>query len=581
MTELSLVRASHDTGGEHPWAFARLETALAALLGSGDAGAIDMVDTALSQAVLHRASDIHIEPWEDCVALRYRIDGLLHEVASVPHKYHGHIAGRVKVLARIVTYQKDVPQDGRIDPEATPCGKAMRVSTFPTVYGEKMVIRLLDADPGLFAVDALGFEPDIAAALRALVARPQGTLLLTGPASSGKTTTIYALLKGLLDTHPPIPHVVTIEDPVEYRLGRVSQSQIDPHAGFTFEAALRAVLRQDPEVIMLGEIRDTETARAAIQAGLTGHLVISTIHSGTAAGVFARLLDMCIEPFLIASSITGVLAQRLVRRNCRHCTEEYVPDPALVTRFGLTDPDLVFKHGAGCGECQGIGYRGREAIGELLLVDESVSDLILTRPRTHTLHEAALNAGMKPLAASAAARARKGVTTLEEIRRVLPAPQRDRPTMQDARKEKQEVRSKKRKAGFSLVELMAALFVLSVGLFGAVQSYNVGLDKIRVLREECLAARIVQNEVETLRALPFAQLADREKAPFVSKPSGLVLLHNAAPAVTVHPHADPGLALKEVSVSLRWTGEHGRTMEKAVTTLIADRAPSNGGVREP
>ena len=429
MPQLRIVKSATPERASGPLPLARLETALVELLDSGEAGAIDMVDTALSQAVLHRASDLHIEPWDDCVALRFRIDGILHEVARLPRPHHAKIVGRIKVLGRIITYQKDVPQDGRIDPEATPCGKGMRVSTFPTVYGEKVVIRLLDADPALFALDALGFGQAIVRALRAIIARPQGTLLLTGPASSGKTTTIYALLEEILEMHAPSTlfapsaHVVTIEDPVEYRLGRVAQTQVNPHAGFTFEAALRAALRQDPEVIMLGEIRDTETARVAIQAGLTGHLVISTIHSGTAAGVFTRLLDMGIEPFLVASSVTGVLAQRLVRRNCPHCLEPYQPDPEQCTRYGLTEPDMSFKHGAGCDACQGIGYLGRTALGELLPVDETIADLILARSRTHVIHEAALNAGMVPLAVDAALRVRQGDTTVAELARVLPAPE--------------------------------------------------------------------------------------------------------------------------------------------------------------
>ena len=403
--------------------FSKLESTLAALLDSGDQGAIEMVDMALSEALLHRASDIHLEPWQDCVALRYRIDGILHEAAHLPRAHHAKVIGRIKVLARIITYQKDLPQDGRIDPEATPCGKAMRVSTFPTVYGEKAVIRLLDANPDLFAIDALGFTPEVTAALRAIIARPQGTLLLTGPASSGKTTTIYALLKEILDLRTRSAHVVTIEDPVEYRLGRVSQTEVNPHAGFTFEAALRAILRQDPEVIMLGEIRDTETARTAIQAGLTGHLVISTIHSGTAAGVFTRLLDMGIEPFLVASSVTGILAQRLLRRNCPECAADYAPDPELVARFGLAAPDAVYRRGAGCPACLDIGYFGRTAIGELLMTNEAIADLVLARSRTYTIHEAALLNGMTTLATDAALRVKQGVTTLDEVVRVLPPPE--------------------------------------------------------------------------------------------------------------------------------------------------------------
>ena len=562
--------------------FADLEAELVGLLGSGDEGAIDMVDAALGQAILHRASDLHLEPWADCVALRYRIDGILHEVAHLPHEHLRQITGRIKVLARMLTYEKDVPQDGRIDPERTPCRKAMRVSSFPTVYGEKTVIRILDADPALFAVDALGFGTEVVEALRDLIDRPQGTLLLTGPASSGKTTTIYALLKEILEARAPSTHVVTIEDPVEYRLGRVSQTEVKPHSGFTFEAALRAVLRQDPEVIVLGEIRDPETARVAIQAGLTGHLVISTIHSGAAAGVFTRLLDMSVEPFLIASSVTGVLAQRLVRRNCTHCGAPYAPDPELRARFGLAKIDAAFRHGAGCEACQGIGYLGRTAIGEILTINDTIADLVLSHARTQAIHEAAVRDGMVPLAADAAKRVRQGATTIEEVKRVLPVPTSPPPdlTATDSEMAKSEFRIQNPESriqnppsGFSLVELMVALFVFTVGMLGTMQLYHFGLDKIRTMREAALATQAVQNEVEVLRAMPFAELADRVDAAFVSAPDQCGPLVNLTPSLTVCPHANGALRLKQVTASIRWTGDNGRTMAREVTTLIADKAP--------
>jgi len=401
MLRLSIREAPQREGEAGALPFPDLEAMLIRLLESGDSGAVDMVDAVLSQALLHRASDLHVEPWADCVAVRLRIDGILHVAARIPQRFHGQMVNRFKVLARILTYQKDLPQDGRIDPEATPCHKAMRVSTFPTVYGEKLVVRLLDADPNLFSLDALGFRPEMVATLRAALARPQGTLLLTGPSSSGKTTTIYALISELLQIRKPAPHVVTIEDPVEYRFGNVSQTEVNPYAGFTFAAALRAVVRQDPEVIMLGEVRDPETAHAAIQAGLTGHMVISTIHSGTAAGVFTRLLDMGIEPYLVASSVTGVLSQRLLRRTCVACG----------------------GRGEGCDACKGIGYRGRIAVGELLLVNDAIASLILERSRTNVIHEAAVWAGMMPVADDACQRVKAGITTTDEVRRILAVPE--------------------------------------------------------------------------------------------------------------------------------------------------------------
>ena len=404
-----------------PLPFGDIGTLLAALAGAGDSGAVEAVDALLVQAALHRASDVHLEPWDEGVSLRFRIDGLLHEIATLPLQHHARLAGRVKVLARMLTYQKDLPQDGRIDPEASGCGKAVRVSTFPTVNGEKLVLRVLNPDPNLFDLEVLGLDADTTTVLRGVVARPQGAFLLTGPASSGKTTTIYAMIREILGKRGASTHVVAIEDPVEYRLGRVSQSEVNPHTGFTYEAALRAALRQDPEVIVLGEIRDPETARTAIQAGLTGHLVISTIHSGTAAGVFTRLLDMGVEPYLAASSVAGVMAQRLYRRICPDCKTDAVPAPRERLRYGLADGASVCRP-TGCPACQGIGHRGRAALGEVLMVDEALEALLQQRPRTHTLHEAAVAAGMLPLFEQAARCVRARLTSPEEMDRLFPAP---------------------------------------------------------------------------------------------------------------------------------------------------------------
>ena len=401
--------------------FTEIERELTALLESPDeAGAVDAVDIALQHAVEYRATDVYLEPWEDCTAVRFRIDGILHDVARIPRAHHARMAARIKIVARMVTYQRELPQEGRIDVDGTLCKRAIRVSTFPTVNGERVVLRVMDTSESLLALDALGFSRAIAGGLREIVARPQGTLLLTGPSSSGKTTTIYALLRELMAHRSPTPHIVTIEDPVERRLASISQTETAPQHGLTFEMALRSLLRQDPEVIMVGEIRDGETASTAIQAGLTGHLVVSTIHSGTAAGVFTRLLDMGVEPFLAASSISGILAQRLVRSVCAHCAGPYAPDAALVSAYGLSEFAGPYLRGTGCDHCQGIGYRGRTAIAELLTVTEPLADLVLARSRTSTLHAAALDAGMAPLMESALQSVRDGVTTLEELRRVLP-----------------------------------------------------------------------------------------------------------------------------------------------------------------
>lgn len=417
---MARLRLIEDSGSDSSdAALTSIASSLEKALQGGERGAVEALDLLLRDAAEQGASDVHLEPWEDCLALRYRIDGMLHHVASIPKEHQGRILTRLKVLARIVVYQKETPQDGRIEPEATPAGKAMRVATVPTVYGEKAVVRMLDLCEDLFRLDALGFDDALVAGLREVIRRPQGTLLLTGPSSSGKTTTIYALLRELRETAEGAPHIVTIEDPVEYRLGQIAQSEINNALGFTYEAALRAMLRQDPEVIMLGEIRDAHTARIAIQAGLTGHLVISTIHSGTAAGVFTRLLDMGIEPFLIASSVSGVLAQRLVRNNCPECAAPYEPEPLLRNRFGVNDKNTL-RRGQGCPACKGIGYRGRSAIGEFLSMDSALAEGVMAHSQTADLHKLALQASMVPLERAGMNRVLKNETTLEELARVLP-----------------------------------------------------------------------------------------------------------------------------------------------------------------
>ena len=399
-----------------------IQPRLKELLETGDTRATLAVDLALSQAVYHGASDVHFEPWTGSLALRFRIDGILHDIAHIPDSHKPRITARIKVMAQMVVYQKDQPQDGRIPPEQTSSGYSMRVSTFPTINGEKIVVRILGTSKQLLEIDDLGFDESVTGTLRELIRRPQGVILLTGPSSSGKTTTIFALLREILRTQLTTTHIVTIEDPVEYRLDRVTQIQVNPRTGVTFQNALRSILRQDPEVIMVGEIRDIETAKMAIQAGLTGHLVISTIHSGTACGVFARLLDMGIEPYLLASSITGVLAQRLARLNCPNCLETYTPTPDLITRFGKAPKKEPYKRGKGCSQCQNIGYRGRTALGELLLVSEDLANLILEHPTIGAIQEDAAAHHMRTLFDVGLEAARSGITTPEELARILPPP---------------------------------------------------------------------------------------------------------------------------------------------------------------
>lgn len=394
--------------------FDALEDLLRGQLDLGDMGPVLAVESAILQAIRHGCSDLYLEPRRETSLVRYRLDGVLHDIASLPKRHHERMVARIKVLAKLPVYTKGVPQDGRVDADERWLDRDLRVATLPTIDGEKVVIRIIDTDRAPFDLDRLGLRPEVNAGLNGLIARPQGTLLLTGPSSSGKTTTIYALLRRLL-TDASRTHIVTAEDPVEYRLDGVSQTQIETATGFDYPAALKAILRQDPDVIVIGEIRDTSTAKVAIQAGLTGHLVLSTIHSGTAAGVFTRLLDMELEPYLLASSVTGVLAQRLVRRCCPNCLESYVPPEALRTRFGVDETPAEFKRGTGCEACRGVGYAGRTAIAELLHVNDAIADLILGRERTRVLHAAAVENGMTTLAQNGIEKVRLGVTTLEEL----------------------------------------------------------------------------------------------------------------------------------------------------------------------
>jgi len=381
-----------------------------------DTGVADAVDIMLSQAVYHGSSDVHLEPWSDYLSLRYRLDGILQQIAVIPSEFQPKIIARIKVLSDLVVYRKDVPQDGRIDREKCSCGRPMRVSTIPTIHGEKIVVRILGAAKDLYHLDMLGFPERIADSIRALVTRPQGTLLLTGPSSSGKTTTIYAALHEMMQMQHNTINVVSIEDPVEYAMDRISQIQVNHHVEFTFAKALRSILRQDPEVIVVGEIRDLETAKMAIQAGLTGHLVISTIHSGTAAGVFTRLIDMDIEPFLIASVLLATFAQRLVRTICPYCKEKYQPPKVALAAVGLDNVDNgSFMRGRGCNQCMNTGYKGRTGIFEVLVNDEMVQRLILEKRSAQEIAREAKNAGkLRTLQEDAAAKVLRGITTLEE-----------------------------------------------------------------------------------------------------------------------------------------------------------------------
>ncbi len=395
-----------------------IEERLLSRLESGDSGAVLAVESAIEQAIRHGASDLYFEPHRTSTLLRFRIDGVLHDVARLPKSSHERIVSRIKVLARLPVYQHGAPMDGRIDGDARWGGHGLRVSTLPTIEGEKAVLRVVNRDATAPSLESLGFRDEVVAGLRGLIARPQGVLFLTGPSSSGKTTTIYSLLAEILRTQRRT-HVVAVEDPVEYRLDGVCQSEVNADSGYDYAAAVRAILRQDPDVIVIGEIRDRPTAQAAIRAGLTGHLVLTTIHSGTAAGVFTRLLDMGLEPYLVASAAIGALAQRLVRRVCPSCRAPYAPAEALAAQFGFAADRPSFVHGSGCDACNGLGFSGRTAIGELLRVSEPIAELILSRARTRLIQNAAQDAGMTALAEDGIDRVCGGITTLEELRLVV------------------------------------------------------------------------------------------------------------------------------------------------------------------
>jgi type II secretory ATPase GspE/PulE/Tfp pilus assembly ATPase PilB-like protein len=361
----------------------------------------------LEDAAASGVSDVHLNPGAEGLDVFYRHDGVLQPRARIAPDRAERFLGKVKVLAGLLTYRKDIPQDGQI-PAAEAGGKTdVRVSFFPTVLGEKAVLRFFLHGPEKFELDLLGFSQETVERLRAAAAKPDGVLLLTGPSGSGKTTTIYALLAEIVRPGVVLRHVVTIEDPVEHGVPGITQTQVNPPAGLTFAASLRSLLRQDPQVIMVGEIRDRETARVAMEAGLTGHLVISTLHTGTAAGVVTRLFEMGIEPHVLTASLSLVLAQRLARRRCPSCEKGPVPSGRLEARA------------EGCDACQGTGFRGRQVFGEMLVVDEVLRKALADAPSRERLEELAVSRGMTPLRAEAERLVREGTTTEEEVRRVL------------------------------------------------------------------------------------------------------------------------------------------------------------------
>ncbi|MCF7668234.1 MAG: GspE/PulE family protein [Verrucomicrobia bacterium] len=381
-----------------------------------------LVDYLMIDAIKAGASDIHIEPWENTLSVRMRVNGVLTELVHLPLDLMEKISGRLKVMANLVTYQTTLPQEGHAVANPEVGGVELRISVFPTVRGEKIVIRLFDPSNRSFDLSQLGFEDETLTNLMELLSKANGLILLTGPTGSGKTTAIYAALYYLVQKYGSSISISTVEDPVECHLPTISQAQINPTQEFTYPIALRSLMRQDPQVIMVGEIRDPETAAIAVQAGLTGHLVISTIHSGSTAGVFARLINMNVEPFLLASSITGILGLRLIRNNCTFCTEPYEPDPMLLDNLAPEEvEDAIFRHGAGCPECMETGYEGRSAITEFLLVNEAIRETVMQKRPTREIQQLAIQSGMNTLWHNGLQRAMNGQTPLEEICRVIAA----------------------------------------------------------------------------------------------------------------------------------------------------------------
>ena len=385
------------------------------LAGDDDAPVIRLLNSLFSEAVRAGASDIHLEPFEDKVAVRLRVDGLLAEIAALSAKLAPYLVSRVKVMARLDIAEKRLPQDGRLS--LTLGGKSydVRVSTLPIRYGERVVMRLLDKDQAFLSLGDLGMVETIRSRFESALSEPNGILLVTGPTGAGKTTTLYAAL-GLLNDQSR--NIMTVEDPIEYALKGVSQTQVNNKVGMTFSSGLRSILRQDPDVVMVGEIRDAETAEIAVQASLTGHLVLSTVHTNSAAAAITRLVDMGVEPFLLASSVKAVLAQRLVRQLCASCKQPYQASKDTAAKLGLKSQQLELYQPTGCSECQNTGYRGRIGIYELIMVNDDIRRMIQDGAGELDIEARAIADGLPVLADSGRDLVLSGDTTLEEVLRV-------------------------------------------------------------------------------------------------------------------------------------------------------------------
>jgi general secretion pathway protein E len=382
---------------------------------ASEAPVIKLVNLFVSQAIRARASDIHLEPYQKEVNIRYRIDGVLYNMHTLPRRFHAAVISRVKIMAKLDIAEKRLPQDGRIMIKIADKDVDIRVSIIPTTFGERIVLRLLDKRSIFYGLEDIGLSPDKLEVVNRLIRGANGIILVTGPTGSGKTTTLYGALDKI---NSPDKNIITIEDPVEYQLQGVGQIQVNPKIGLTFATGLRSIVRQDPDVILVGEIRDLETAEIAIHAALTGHLVFSTLHTNDAPGAITRLIDMGIEPFLVVSSVVAIGAQRLVRVICPACKEAYKPDRTLLEELGLAAARKTFYRGRGCPECLNTGYRGRTGIYEFLLVDDAVRSLVLKTSDSVTIKTEAVKRGMTTLRDDGIRKVLEGQTTIEEVLRV-------------------------------------------------------------------------------------------------------------------------------------------------------------------
>ncbi len=393
---------------------------------------VRLINTVIAQGVKGRASDIHIEAALESLRVRFRIDGILHEVMRPPKHMHPGIVSRVKILSGMDIAEKRVPQDGRFPVNIEGRQFDIRASTLPTLHGEKIVLRLLEKTTGLPTLQELGFSEETLRTYERLIQKPYGFLLSTGPTGCGKTTTMYSSLRNI---HTTEKNIITVEDPIEYNIKEINQVQINPKAGLTFASGLRSILRQDPDVIMVGEIRDLDTAAIATHAALTGHMVLSTLHTNEAVGAIARLIDMGVEPFLITSSLIGVLGQRLIRRICPHCKQSFTikrkadkdemetmvhdaPDMDIFREIGLEGREQVLYRGAGCEVCRNTGYLGREGLFELLLITEGVKKLIVQKAPASAIKAYAVSEGFRTMRQEGFIKALKGITTIQEVMRV-------------------------------------------------------------------------------------------------------------------------------------------------------------------